>query len=852
MISEDSGKERRGTKRVEPNPTIGWIAEFITPSFLNSDSVESPAPYMRRSFELDEGLSRAVLWVTALGLIEPYVNGNRVGDEVLTPGWTSYRHRLVVDSYDVTDLLTAGENVVGVIVGNGWAVGRLTWNDAVRKLWADRPAAFVQLELDYGNRQQTITSNGEWRSALGAILANDIYDGERYDARREPVGWSAPSFDDSAWATVDVVEWETSALVPRTFPPIRRIEELRPTEVLRTPAGKTIVDFGQNLSGWVRFSVSGEAGATVRLHHSEVLVDGEPDYDTNRTAKATDEYTLSGDRLETWEPRFTFHGFRYVEIEGWPGEVTLEAFRGVVTHSDMTRTGWFETSNELLNRFHNNVVWSMRDNFVGLPTDCPQRDERLGWTGDINAFGSTAAFLYDTRGVLGSWLDDLVAEQKEKGYVPYVVPDALRRTQSPTALWADVVVSLPWTLYWRYGETELLARCYDSMTAYIESVHELLDEQGLWSRGWQFGDWLDPDAPPDNSSASKTDAYLIATAYLCKTTREMARTAVLLGQHEAGARYWALHDRVRTAFRNEWVSPSGRLVNETATAYALVICFDLLESGQEERAGSRLAALVKESGYRISTGFAGTPFVLDALSRTGHLETAYALLLQTECPSFLYPVTMGATTIWERWDAVLPDGTLNRTGMTSLNHYALGAVADWLHRVVGGISPARPGYKVVRIAPEPGGNLTSCTCVHDTPHGRIAVDWNIRTRNIFSLRVQVPEGIKAEVHLPRHPADLSATVAEGRHAWEYQLATSWLDTTVAALAADPTVWPALSELFAQHFSELGWTKGSDAQIGEWSLRTLQEFAFRPGEFVRDVANLLGQEPDPSFESSAAR
>ncbi|MET9970898.1 family 78 glycoside hydrolase catalytic domain, partial [Streptomyces sp. NPDC006356] len=473
-----------------------WQAAFISAADPSAEG--DPAPYFRRDFEVAEGLRRAVLRVTALGIVEPYVNGVRVGDEMLAPGWTSYRHRLMVSDHEVTDLLRPGANAVGAIVGEGWAVGSLTWENR-RHNYADRPALFAQLELHYDDRVDIVGTDESFRVGTGAVRASGIYAGETYDARLEPDGWNRPGFDDSAWTPAVPFEWSRETLRTPTAPPIRQVEELAPKAVLTSPSGRTIVDFGQNISGWVRFTVDGETGRTLTLRHAEVLTpDGELETETNRTAEATDRYTLRGGGEETWEPRFTFHGFRYVEVDGWPGDLTADAVRAVVLHTDMVRTGWFETSHPLVNKLHENTVWSMRGNFVGVPTDCPQRDERLGWTGDLNAFAPTAAFLYDVRDMLGSWLRDLAVEQEETGNVPMVVPDVLATGSSPTALWGDVAISLPWLLYQEYGDAAVLRAAYPSMTAFMAKVEVMLDEHGLWSSGFQFGDWLDPDAPADN------------------------------------------------------------------------------------------------------------------------------------------------------------------------------------------------------------------------------------------------------------------------------------------------------------------------------------------------------------------
>ena len=746
-----------------------WVGTFVASGVSHADGPR-PARYFRRDFAVGDGLRRAVLHVTALGIIEAHLNGTRVGDEALCPGWTEYNDRLMISTHDVTSLIRPGRNVVGAIVGEGWAVGRLGWGEQ-RALWSDRPAAYMQLEMHFDDRVEVLPSDDMWRTSTGAVLSDGIYDGETFDARLDPRGWCEAGFDDGEWEPVVSLERNLASLERRQFAPIRATETLAPWEIIRTPNGRTVVDFGQLLTGWVRLTVEGPEGATITLRHCELMVAGEPEFETNRTAAATDRYTLRGAGLETWEPRFTFHGFRYVDVEGWPGELSPDALTAVVVHTDMTRTGWLEISDELLNQLHRNIVWSFRGNAVGVPTDCPQRDERLGWTGDINAFAPTAAYLYDVKDFLGSWLVDLAVEQRDRGYVPFVVPDVLgsseieRNLGGPTALWGDVAVSLPWTLYMEYGDEEILRRQYPSMKTFVESVMPLLDE-GLWARGFQFGDWLDPDAPPKEPAKAKTEARLVATAYLCRTLDQLKFSAAVLGVKEDEKWCAEIRDQVRTAFRQKWIDPSGRFFNETQTAYALGICFGLFDTEQEMAAGDRLADLVRNNDFHIGTGFAGTPWLLHALSRTGQTEVAYSTLLQTTPPSFLYPVTMGATTVWERWDAVMPDGTLNSTGMTSLNHYALGAVGDWMHRVIGGIEAIEPGYRRIRIAPVPGGGLTSAVAKHNTAYGHIEVGWET-TDGTRTVGVSLTGDIDAEVVLPGHPDGLVEAVGDGSHRWEY-------------------------------------------------------------------------------------
>lgn len=810
-------------------------AQFIAPAGSTGEEGE-PAAYLRRRFVLDDVPRRARLRVTALGVYEAYVNGASIGDEVLAPGWTSYRHRLVVSEWDVTEHLHEGENVLAAVVGEGWAVGRLGWENK-RRHYADRPALCAELVLEYADRVDVVTTDAEFRAATGGTRANSIYDGETFDARLEPAGWNAPGFDADAWAAVDVVDWPRQALIGPHAEPIRRIEEIAPAEVLHTPSGKTVLDFGQNISGRLRITVTAGAGTVITLRHAEVMTGGEIDVETLRTAQATDRYIAAGTGTETWEPRFTFHGFRYAEIDGWPGELDPAAVRAIVTHSDMRRIGWLETSNPLLNQLHSNAVWSMRDNFVGVPTDCPQRDERLGWTGDINAFAPTAAFLYDVRGVLGSWLLDLAAEQKETGFVPWVVPDVLSTPSSPTALWSDVAVSLPWALYREYGDTGILADAYESMTCFIRQVAGLLDEHGLWSAGFQYGDWLDPDAPMDNPAGGKTDRHLVASAYLCKTTREMADTARVLGRREDEAEFAALAERVRDAFRREFVTTSGRVAGETVTAYALAITFDILDEGQLAHAGGLLARLVAKGGYRISTGFAGTPLVTDALSRTGHLDEAYLLLLETGCPSFLYPVTMGATTIWERWDSIREDGTINPSGMTSMNHYALGAVVDWMHRSIGGLTALEPGYTRMRIQPLVGGGLTWSKLRHVTPLGEVHVSWALADGGM-QVVVDVPQGATAQVVLPHHPTDDVHEVGGGTHRWRYEVAEAakprrfGMDSTLKELFDDPAAWRAFSDVFASHFPGIP-IDGSSPEAASLTVDALLTYIPGASDALRD-------------------
>jgi alpha-L-rhamnosidase len=751
-------------------------------------------------------MQMARLYITALGVYEAQLNGMLVGDHVMAPGWTSYRHRLRYQTFDVTDLLREGRNALGAMLGDGWFRGRLSFGGGHRNIYGDRLALLAQLEITYadGAVERVITDDAQaWRASTGPILATDIYDGETYDARLERSGWSEANYDDRDWRAVRPVDWDLATLVAPVGPPVRHIESIAPVSIITSPAGCTLLDFGQNLVGRLRLNVRGPAGHTVTLRHAEVLENGELGTRPLRTAKATDQYTLRGEGIETWEPRFTFHGFRYVEVENWPGELNPDTIRAVVCHSDLERTGWFECSDPLVNRLHENVVWSMRGNFFDIPTDCPQRDERLGWTGDLQVFSPVASFLYDTYGFLASWLQDLAAEQQETGgIVPPVVPNTINGPLLGAAAWGDAAVIVPWVLYQRFGDREILASQFHSMRAWVDWIASLAGERYLWEEGFQFGDWLDPAAPPERPGDARTDRYLVATAYFARSAELVGLSARELGLLTEEVHYLSLAARIREAFAREYITPAGRLLSDTQTAYALAIEFALLpEPEQRAHAAQRLSALVRANEYRIGTGFVGTPLICDALCNTGNYAGAYRLLLQRECPSWLYPVTMGATTIWERWDSMLPDGSINPGEMTSFNHYALGAVADWLHRTVAGLAPAEPGYRRLRIQPRPGGGLSHALARHLTPYGMAESSWAIQDRRI-EVQVIVPPNATASVILPGKD-EKPLEVNSGTHAWSYvyQEANAHrplsMDSTIDEILDNPEIWMAVMETLSR-------------------------------------------------------
>ena len=786
-----------------------WSAQFVTPDWEEDTTRPQPGPLLRREFDVHAGMTKARLYVTALGVYEAQLNGVPVGDHVLDPGWTSYNHRLRYQTFDVTGLLHEGRNAIGAMLGDGWYRGRIGFEGGRRNIYGDRLALLAQLEINYEDSTSAwIVTDETWRAARGPILANDIYDGETYDARVELPGWSAPGYDDRDWVGVQGLERDLATIVAPSGPPVRRTELVAPVAITTSPSGRTIVDFGQNLVGRLRLTVRGKVGQTITLRHAEVLEHGELCTRPLRLAKATDHYTLRGAGVETWEPRFTFHGFRYVEVEGWPGEVQADDLRAVVCHSDMERTGWFECSDPLINRLHENVVWSMRGNFLSIPTDCPQRDERLGWTGDIQVFAPTACFLYDCAGFLTSWLADLSAEQAAAGgTVPFVIPNVVPMPPIPAAAWGDAAVIVPWVLYQRCGDVGILAAQFESMRAWVDLVTGLAGDERLWDKGFQFGDWLDPSAPPDKPGDARTDPHVVATAYFARSAELLGQVAGVLGRAEEEARYLRLANQVRDAFNAEYVTPAGRVLSDSEAAYALALQFGLLKNAEQRRhAAKRLVALVRESGYHISTGFVGTPLICDALCSVGEVEAAFHLLIQRECPSWLYPVTMGATTIWERWDSLLPDGSVNPGKMTSFNHYALGAVADWLHRTVGGLAPAALGYRQLDVQPRPGAGLTHARVQHITPYGLAGCTWTIEAGRI-EVEVEVPPNAMASVILP--PGNgTPIEVGSGRHHWSYPYHIERsrhplsLESMISEFIDDPEAWTAVLRTMRKHLPAL--------------------------------------------------
>jgi alpha-L-rhamnosidase len=735
-----------------------WKAKWIE---MEGDTLRySPSPHFRKEFLTTKTIASARLYVTSHGFYEVQLNGKKVSDQVLTPGWTSYGKRLQYQAYDVTDMLLKGNNAIGAVLGDGWYRGTLAWGNN----WATygrRLGILLQLKITYSDGSESlITSDDSWKATNdGAIRMNDIYNGETYDATKKLTGWSNAGYNDKNWQKVRIGNYNNSNLIASEGSPVRKIQEIKPVKIFRTPKGSLIADMGQNMVGWLRLKVTGSKGTVVTLRHAEVLDKYGEFYTTNlRAAKCQLTYTLAGKGEETYEPRFTFMGFRFVEITGFPGELTTDNLTGIVVHSDMAVTGSFECSNPLINQLQHNIQWGQKGNFVDVPTDCPQRDERLGWTGDAQAFSRTAAYNMDVSSFFTKWLKDITADQKPGGEVPDVIPDILNKQGSlsaqPSAGWGDVSVIVPWTMYQVFGDKNFLENQYQSMKAWVEYIRKKAGERYIWKGGSKYGDWLFYHPPVDNHTEPDgyTDHDFIATAFFAYSTSILAETAIALGKADDAKTYSDLFNKIKEVFINEYVTKAGRVGTNSQTSYVLALKFNLLPDDLRPKAAAFLANDIKSRDIHLSTGFLGTPYLCRVLSDNGYTDVAYDLLLQESYPSWLYPVKMGATTIWERWDGEKTDSTFQDPGMNSFNHYAYGAIGDWMYRVSAGIEAMSPGYKHIIIQPHPSSKLDYSRASFESSYGTISSGWERKNGKVI-IRVKLPANTSAIIILPTGSED---------------------------------------------------------------------------------------------------
>lgn len=766
-----------------------WQAEWIGGSLIGGKWTTIPAPYVRKPFTLSGTVESARLYVTALGIYECSINGQVIGDDVFNPGWTDYNERIQYNVYDVTDNLQSGENAIGAIVADGWAAGTVAMGG--RQLYLRQPSFSAQLEitLDDGSTQ-TIITDATWKHQYGAMLEADLLQGESYDATMEFDGWDSAGYDDRDWLPAKVLEPTGAPLVATNGPTVKRFEELLPIDkptVKRNPGGAIYTfDLGQNMVGRVRLKGSASAGTTAVLRFAEVLNPDGSIYTTNlRGARATDHYTFKGDDVEVWEPKFTFHGFRYVELSGYTGEIEDDTITGVVLHSDMETTGDFTCSDELINQLQHNILWGQKGNFVDVPTDCPQRDERMGWTGDIQVFAQTAAYNMDVAGFMTKWAKDVADSQNEQGMIPAVVPIAIPLPDGGPA-WSDAAIICPWEMYLAYDDTRILAENYEVMTRFMDY---LVDSSPNLIRcapefeGWPgFGDWLSINAPIPRD--------LIGTAFLAYDADLMSQIADILGKTDDVAKYMTLLEDTKQAFQDRFLIESSvtaaedvpsalrqqmdmadsisqgnlkvvdygkveskvfntNLFNPSQTAYVLALHFNLLPNDLHQDAIDELVADIERRDGHLSTGFVGSPYLPHVLSDYGALDRVYELLQQKTWPSWLYAVTQGATTIWERWDGWTEDNGFQDPQMNSFNHYAYGAIGAWLYTKVAGINidPLQAGYKHTVIRPQPDGRLTHATGTIKTMYGQLRSGWTLEDGKL-TLSVTIPPNTSATVYLP--------------------------------------------------------------------------------------------------------
>jgi len=795
-----------------------WKAKWIGVAKVDKDSM----PCFRKSFNINKLVKRATVYVTAAGLYELHINGERVSKDYFTPGWTEYSKRIYYFTYDVTNLLQSNhENVIGVMMGDGW----YGLHHGGRK----KLALLAQLHIEYADgSSDVIETDNSWKTTLnGPILMTDIYNGESYDARRDMNGWDKPGYGDYTWksASTDVDkpvnQWmdvtdrvrgavsgnslsiaatndlggdplygtikslvvkysldgveatkvagenQTLAIdggskrlviiearygstmqstgfrnaVIQAYPgvPVRKTQEIKVVKITQPKHSVFVYDLGQNFSGWVRLKADGPAGKTVTLRFAEMLNPDGTIYTTNlRSAKCTDTYTLKGGESETWEPRFTFHGFRYVEVTGYPGKPSKNALIGIVMHSNAGLTSTFECSNPMLNQLQHNIVWGQRSNYFEVPTDCPQRDERMGWSGDAQVFIGTAAYNMDITAFFTSWMNTFNDSQDEAGGYPNVAP----KNYGVSPAWGDAGIICPWVLYQRYGDTSIIRQHWDGMTKWIAYLEE--HSKGYLRPDEGFGDWLNIDA--------EMPREVISTAYFAYSTHLMSKMALIIGKPDEAAKYEKLFVNIKEAFNKTFVTDDGLIWGNTQTTYLMALKFDLLPENKRQMAADRLIKLIEQRNWHISIGFLGVNLLLPVLTDAGRLDVAYKLLQNEDFPSWGYPVKHGATTIWERWDGWTEDKGFQDPGMNSFNHYSYGSCGEWMLSSMAGISTDGPGFKRIVIHPRPGGGISYTKASYDSIEGLIASSWK-QSRSGFALDVTIPANTTATVYVPAKNID---------------------------------------------------------------------------------------------------
>lgn len=754
-------------------------AKMITHDFPEE---ETACPIFFRTFAAKGNVKKARIYTTARGVYEAYLNGERIGEDRMTPGWTSYHHRLQYQVYDITEMLRE-ENEIGIMVGNGWYKGILGFYCQPNQ-YGDRVGAFAEIHLEYEDGTREVISTDEsWNVRTGEVRYSEIYMGETIDT----TAGEAQDREQSGIRTgaVSVMEFDKSTLTAQENEPVRITERVPAKKLIVTPKGEKLVDFGQNLTGLAEVKVHEQKGQKIVIRHAEVLdKDGNFYPDTLRQAKSEDTYICNGEE-QVFLPHFTFHGFRYICVEGMD-DMRLDQFTACVMHSDMEKSGDFQCSNQKVNQLQSNIAWGQRSNFLDIPTDCPQRDERLGWTGDAQIFSWTASFNRNTALFFRKWMRDVAAESSLEKGVPHVVPDILGSYSS--SAWSDVAVIVPWVVYQTYGDKGILEENWKCMHEWVDYIKSQCGANGLWQTGFQYGDWLALDKEESADRTGATDKYMIANAYYLYVTDLVRQTAEVLGFAEEAEKYQKLYDTTLEAFRQEYYTSTGRIVSETQTGAILSLYFNLAREKDRERILQTLKTNIENHKNHLATGFVGTPYLCHTLSENGEHELAATVFMKEDYPSWLYAVNMGATTVWERWNSIMPDGSFDVSGMNSLNHYAYGSIGDWMYRKVAGVSQLKPGYKKFKVQPKFVKGIEEAGVTFESVYGQIESKWSCKDGKICGY-VKVPVNTTAEIHLPEKEEVL--TVGSGVYEYEYETVTNLayerfsMDSTMGEILAQP-------------------------------------------------------------------
>lgn len=754
-----------------------WKAKWITHELSENETV---CPVFLYNFEAAKKIKEARLYATACGVYEASVNGEKVGDAFLAPGWTSYHHRIQYQTYDITSYLTQ-ENEISITVANGWYKGELGF-DARPNIYGDRTALLAMIRIEYEDGETVfIGTDTNWKVETRTICFSEIYHGEiqEYTQGRKTVGTAV------LFPKTECI----GKIVAQESEPVRVTKRFAVQEKIITPKGEVVFDFGQNMAGLVEIKLPELVDHELVIRHAETLdKDGNFYTDNLRTARCTDTYIYDKNQVGmTVMPHFTFHGFRYICVEGAGKDVAAENFTACALHTDMQQTGTFHSDNKLVEQLQNNIQWGQRGNFLDIPTDCPQRDERLGWTGDAQVFCGTASYNFNTASFFRKWLRDMEAENSVEWGVPHVVPNILGR-QHGAAAWCDAATIIPWRLYQVYGDKGMLMEQFPLMKSWVDYIRRNVSENGLWQTGFQYGDWLALDVEAGSTDRTGgTDKYLVANAYYAYSTRIVRDAAAELGYEDEEKEYGTLYEKIVDAINLEYVTRTGRLVSETQTACVIMLYFDLVKPEYRKRILEALVMNINTHHGHLTTGFVGTPYLCHCLSENGLHELADEIFMKEDFPGWLYAVKKGATTIWERWNSILPNGDFDESGMNSLNHYAYGSIGSWLYEKVAGIRNLEPGYKRIQIQPILTKGMTECSASFESVYGTIKSAWSCKKGKI-SIDVEIPANTTAVICLPEKTEEF--TVGSGCYHYEYETQTDLelekytMESTLGELVAE--------------------------------------------------------------------